>query len=124
MHLRSTVISVLEFELRKAQDTIKSLRSTLTKAAESELSSPERQDGTEQLGTDEPLRAHEKRALNFLVNEYLLRNDYKLTSVTFAEEENQVTGHFLSIATAAAADAGLAAARTDAVDEQASDIRS
>ena len=33
----------------------------------------------------------EKKALNFLVNEYLLQADYKVTSVTFAEEnEDQV----------------------------------
>ena len=41
--------------------------------------------------TDEPIKPYEKRALNHLVNEYLLVNDNKLTSVTFAEEnENQV----------------------------------
>lgn len=40
---------------------------------------------------DHHIKPHEKRALNFLVNEYLLNNDYKLTSVTFSEEnENQV----------------------------------
>ncbi|XP_064641709.1 RAB11-binding protein RELCH homolog [Lineus longissimus] len=85
-------VAVLEFELRKAQDTIKSLRTTLTRAAETELSSPERNEGLpENLSPDgEPLRLHEKRALNFLVNEYLLLNDYKLSCVTFAEEnENQ-----------------------------------
>ena len=38
------------------------------------------------------IKPHEKRAINFLVNEYLLLHDYKLTSVTFAEEnENQVS---------------------------------
>jgi hypothetical protein len=34
--------TVLEFELRKAHDTIKSLRSSLTKVTETELPSPER----------------------------------------------------------------------------------
>lgn len=29
---------------------------------------------------------HEKNVLNFLINEYLLEQDYKMTSVTFAEE--------------------------------------
>lgn len=34
---------------------------------------------------------HEKRALNFLINEYLLSYGYKLTSITFADEnEDQV----------------------------------
>ena len=40
---------------------------------------------------DDGLRPLEKKAINFLVNEYLLANDYKITSVTFAEEnEDQV----------------------------------
>lgn len=32
------------------------------------------------------LKPHEKRALNFLINEYLLLQDYKLTSITFSDE--------------------------------------
>lgn len=39
----------------------------------------------------EVIKPHELRALNFLVNEYLLRHNYKLTSITFADEnEGQV----------------------------------
>ena len=34
------------------------------------------------------VRPFERRALNFLVNEYLLTNNYKLTSVTFGEEND------------------------------------
>lgn len=42
---------------------------------------------------DDPIKPLEKKALNFLVNEYLLQNNYKLTSVTFSEEnEEQVFG--------------------------------
>ena len=52
--------------------------------------SPE--DRLEDIGEDEPIKPYQKRALNFLVNEYLLLQDYKLTSVTFSEEnENQVS---------------------------------
>lgn len=36
--------------------------------------------------TTSKLMPHEKNALNFLVNEYLLENSYKMTSITFAEE--------------------------------------
>lgn len=37
------------------------------------------------------IKPHELRALNFLINEYLLQHNYKLTSITFADEnENQV----------------------------------
>jgi hypothetical protein len=40
---------------------------------------------------DDPIRPLERKAINFLVNEYLLQNNYKLTSVTFSEEnEDQV----------------------------------
>lgn len=40
----------------------------------------------------EALKPHEKRALNFLVNEYLLSNSYKLTSITLSDEnDDQVT---------------------------------
>lgn len=61
--------------------------------AETELqaadSAKERDTGD---NSEEPLRAYEKRAINFLINEYLLQNNYKLTSVTFSEEnENQVS---------------------------------
>ena len=60
---------------------------------ETELSTPETPgDRIEEFAVEEPvIRPYETRALNYLVNEYLLLNDYKLTSVTFAEEnEDQV----------------------------------
>jgi len=41
--------------------------------------------------TNDPVKPHERRALNFLINEYLLLQGYKLTAITFADEnENQV----------------------------------
>jgi len=40
---------------------------------------------------DDRIKPHEQRVLNFLVNEYLMQHNYKLTSITFADEnENQV----------------------------------
>ena len=33
-----------------------------------------------------PIRVYERKALNFLVNEYLLQNDFKLSAVTLSEE--------------------------------------
>ncbi|XP_042164895.1 RAB11-binding protein RELCH homolog isoform X7 [Oncorhynchus tshawytscha] len=36
----------------------------------------------------EPIRPLEKRALNFLVNEYLLKNEYKLSAITFSDEND------------------------------------
>ncbi|XP_069112711.1 RAB11-binding protein RELCH homolog isoform X2 [Argopecten irradians] len=78
-------VAVLEFELRKAQETIKSLRASLTKEAENECTENVT-EGFTQVGKDDPIRPLDKRALNYLVNEYLLMNNYKLTSVTFSEE--------------------------------------
>lgn len=33
-----------------------------------------------------PIKPHEQRALNFIINEYLLARSYKLTSITFSDE--------------------------------------
>ncbi|XP_052126759.1 RAB11-binding protein RELCH [Frankliniella occidentalis] len=80
-------IAVLEFELRKAKETITALRANLTVATESETLTP---DGTavKSFGS-EPVKPHEQRALNFLINEYLLLHGYKLTSITFADENEK-----------------------------------
>lgn len=46
---------------------------------------------------DDRIKPHEQRVLNFLVNEYLMQHNYKLTSITFADEnENQVNYNILS----------------------------
>lgn len=60
--------------------------------SETDLGSNENLDeGIIQSGKDDQIKPLEKRAINFLVNEYLLLNNYKLTSVTFSEEnEDQV----------------------------------
>lgn len=62
--------------------------------SESEINVPEA--GTPKHLDNDPLKPHEQRALNFLINEYLLAHEYKLTSITFADEnENQVSSkHF------------------------------
>lgn len=55
---------------------------------ESETSSPDK--GSLKQINSEAIKPHEQRALNFLINEYLLMHGYKLTSITFADEnENQ-----------------------------------
>lgn len=87
-------VAVLEFELRKARDVIQNLREHLT----SLTGSPEPANSTtpilpktsqsasslsEDVAVIQPL---ERRALNFLINEYLLTNEYKLTSITFTDE--------------------------------------
>lgn len=77
-------VAVLEFELRKAKDTIKALRANLTVVTESDPNSPI--NISYKSAPEASLKPHEKRALNFLVNEYLLKNNYKLSSITFADE--------------------------------------
>ncbi|CAG5895822.1 unnamed protein product [Menidia menidia] len=81
-------VAVLEFELRKAKETIQALRANLTQAAESEVPSQERKNFKSSPDIQEPIRPLEKRALNFLVNEYLLKNEYKLSSITFSDEND------------------------------------
>lgn len=45
---------------------------------------------------DDRIKPHEQRVLNFLVNEYLMQHNYKLTSITFADEnENQVNYYII-----------------------------
>ncbi|XP_058500830.1 RAB11-binding protein RELCH homolog isoform X5 [Solea solea] len=81
-------VAVLEFELRKAKETIQALRANLTQAAESEVPSQERKNFKTSPEIQEPIRPLEKRALNFLVNEYLLKNENKLSSITFSDEND------------------------------------
>ncbi|XP_051970628.1 RAB11-binding protein RELCH homolog isoform X1 [Xyrauchen texanus] len=81
-------VAVLEFELRKAKETIQALRANLTQAAECEIPSQDRKNYKSSPEIQEPIRPLEKRALNFLVNEYLLKNEYKLTSITFSDEND------------------------------------
>ncbi|KAF3703486.1 LisH domain and HEAT repeat-containing protein KIAA1468 -like protein [Channa argus] len=81
-------VAVLEFELRKAKETIQALRANLTQAAESEMPSQERKNFKSSPEIQEPIRPLEKRALNFLVNEYLLKNENKLSSITFSDEND------------------------------------
>jgi len=88
-HRENDRVAVLEFDLRAARETIKSLRAALTRSAETDLS-PEtlttRGGGGKDVGggekdvntglyviADEPIRPHERRTINFLINEHLLR---------------------------------------------------
>ncbi|CAB3238044.1 unnamed protein product [Arctia plantaginis] len=76
-------VAVLEFELRKARETIHALRANLTQFADGESTLDKT---TKDVSDQRSLKPHEKRALNFLINEYLLLQDYKLTSITFSDE--------------------------------------
>ncbi|XP_021937822.1 lisH domain and HEAT repeat-containing protein KIAA1468-like isoform X2 [Zootermopsis nevadensis] len=63
-------------------------RLEISPSIQSEVAAPDA--GSVKPINNEPIKPHEQRALNFLVNEYLLLHGYKLTSITFADEnENQ-----------------------------------
>ncbi|XP_071522706.1 RAB11-binding protein RELCH homolog [Panulirus ornatus] len=82
-------VAVLEFELRKARETIQGLRTNLTQATESKPSvEKEEADKPALIASLSSIRPHEKRTLNFLINEYLVTNSYKLTAITFADEND------------------------------------
>lgn len=97
-------MAVLEFELRKARETITALRENLTFQVEQENASNQSETGSNgsnnkckwdqpsssqtiaHQSISEPIRAYEQRAINFLVHEYLLTHGYRLTSITLADE--------------------------------------
>jgi len=97
-------VAVLEFELRKARETITALRENLTFQVEQENASNQSETGSNgsnnkckwdqpsssqtiaHQSISEPIRAYEQRAINFLVHEYLLTHGYRLTSITLADE--------------------------------------
>ncbi|EMP36641.1 hypothetical protein UY3_06133 [Chelonia mydas] len=56
--------------------------------AENEVPLQERKNYKSSPEIQEPIKPLEKRALNFLVNEFLLKNSYKLTSITFSDESD------------------------------------
>lgn len=101
-------LAVLEFELRKARETIHSLRSQLTdqaaKLQDSFHPNADPQGGGESSAklslisdlVEDPeddeipaIRSHERRTINYLVNEYLLQQGCKLTSITFSDENSE-----------------------------------
>lgn len=54
--------------------------------SEGTLKAPDK-SSEKNLTTELPIKPHEQRALNFLINEYLLARSYKLTSITFSDED-------------------------------------
>jgi hypothetical protein len=89
-------VAVLEFELRKARETIYTLREELTQQTKTPRDQDDETDtidahdtSSDDLEDDHAaIKAHEQRIVNFLVNEYLLQYGYKLTSITFSDENN------------------------------------
>ncbi|XP_056376963.1 RAB11-binding protein RELCH isoform X2 [Hyla sarda] len=64
-------------------------RETDERVAENEVPLQERKNYKSSPEIQEPIKPLEKRALNFLVNEYLLKNNNKLTAITFSDENDE-----------------------------------
>ena len=92
-------IAVLEFELRKANETIASLRTSLTEATSATSASSHggsssnsvARQGTQIINTivddeDEAIKPHERKAISFLIHNFLISQSYKMTAITLSEE--------------------------------------
>jgi hypothetical protein len=67
---------------------------------ENELNATEQvSEGVVTLGQEEAIKPLERRAINFLINEFLLQQNYKLTAVTFSEENEDQVSSELEITT-------------------------
>jgi len=81
-------VAVLEYELRTARDTIAQLRRELTDLTASDRNRINSECNTSEENEEEEaaIRPYEKKSLNFLVNDYLIRNGFKFTAITFSDE--------------------------------------
>ena len=80
-------LAVLEYELRTARDTISQLKRELSQMNH-DTQTVHCASLSEQIDEEEDteIKPHEKKILNFLVNDYLMRNGYKISAVTFSDE--------------------------------------
>ncbi|XP_066919472.1 RAB11-binding protein RELCH homolog [Clytia hemisphaerica] len=83
LHVADERITVLEYELRKAKETIHDLREQIT-----EMTADRKEKDTQSLTSqsEETANQYDIRTMNFLVNSYLLKREYKFTSITFSDE--------------------------------------
>ena len=88
-------ITLLEFELRKSKETVNQLRYQLTMMTTNEndektllasikMKYDEDEEEEEEAAEDDHsiLLPHDKNSINYLINEYLLQQNYKMTSVS------------------------------------------
>ncbi|RTG90057.1 uncharacterized protein DC041_0011786 [Schistosoma bovis] len=99
-------LKVLEYELRKKNDEISSLRNELTSLVacgyKGDVQSSQTSDSilnnhfrsNFNNGTQKTL-PHELRAISFLINEYFLEQNFRLTAIQFAEEVEEHGLHSL-----------------------------
>jgi len=81
-------VAVLEYELRTARETIAQLRSELTDLTASERSRDDLEGNASEDSEEEQIsiKPYEQKSLNILVNDYLIRNGFKFTAITFSDE--------------------------------------
>lgn len=84
-------IDVLEYNLRKSNQTVESLRTQMTAITSSHVGNEanageEAEKIARDLETVEEMKLHEKRTLNYLIKNFLLSAGYKLTAITFSDE--------------------------------------
>ena len=85
--------AVLEYEIRTLKMQNAKLRQELTENAKTPREIVETDvtqvENTVSDENDGLIKAHEQKILNFLINEYLLQYNFKLTSITFSDENNE-----------------------------------
>ena len=74
--------AILEYELRTAKETISQLKNEIAEI--SELNKHALDEDIDD--SEDEIGPHEKKFLNYVVNDYLVRNGYKFTAVTFSDE--------------------------------------
>ena len=88
-------VAILEYELRTNRETIAQLRAELQELTVNQQrkatpgTSGEEDKEEEEEEEEIQIKPHEKKLLNYLVNDYLMRNGYKFTAVTFSDEANE-----------------------------------
>ena len=79
-------VAILEYELRTARETINQLKSELSDLTKSEKGTEDVDEDVDNDEEDEQAKPHEKKALNYVVNDYLIMHGYKFTAITFSDE--------------------------------------
>ena len=87
-------VAILEYELRTNRETIAQLRAelqelTVNQQRKATPGTSGEEDKDEEEEEEIQIKPHEKKLLNYLVNDYLMRNGYKFTAVTFSDEANE-----------------------------------
>jgi predicted RNase H-like nuclease (RuvC/YqgF family) len=70
--------------------TLTKTETTLTTPLKVKITRNEEEEEEDDFINEQILLPHDKNSINFLINEYLLQQNYKMTSVTFSEENESL----------------------------------